>query len=71
MGAPVVRPLKTPERSSTLSSSFLLVATALCPGLRLSSSLWMSSAESRSPAGHPSTTAPTHLPWLSPKLVTL
>src|SRR5579875_3162541 len=67
MGAPVVLPLKVPERISTLSSSFLCVETMDCPGFLRSTICLTSSSESSSPAGHPSRETPTHLPWLSPK----
>ena len=69
IGAPVVIPLKIPERISTLSASALVVTAILFPGLLLSRSLWISSSVMARPAGHPSMMAPTHLPWLSPKLV--
>ena len=70
MGEPVVRPLKTPERILIRSSSFRGVVTELCPGLRLSSSFWMSSSETGMPEGRPSSIAPTACPWLSPNVVT-
>ena len=54
---------------STMSSSFLWVDTGLLPGLLLSSMGWTSLSASGRPAGHPSRTAPTYLPWLSPMLV--
>ena len=69
IGAPVVYPLNTPARISTTSPSFLCVETSDWPGLLKSSIFCISFSFNSSPAGQPSSTAPTHLPWLSPKLV--
>ena len=70
MGAPVVRPSKTPERISTSSGSRRWVVCLDWPGLRRSRSRCKSASESASPGGQPSTTPPMAGPWLSPKPVT-
>ena len=66
---PVVRPSNTPDNMRTASGSLRCVVNLLCPGLRASRKGWMSSSDSVSPGGHPSTTAPIAGPWLSPQVV--
>ena len=70
MGAPVVIPSNTPERISTVSASSRADVREDVPGRLRSSSGWISAAVNASRAGHPSMTAPTAGPWLSPKVVT-
>jgi hypothetical protein len=70
IGAPVVRPSNTPERISTVSDSRRWVTWRDVPGLRRSSSAWMSAAEISRPGGQPSTTQPIAGPWDSPNEVT-
>ncbi len=71
MGAPVVRPSKTPERISARSSSFLGVEALPAPGLRRFRYGWISSSLRASPAGQPSMTTPNAFPWDSPQVVIL
>src|SRR5262245_14788267 len=54
----------------TASGSRRWVTNLPCPGRRLSSHTWMSSACSGMPGGQPSTTQPIAGPWLSPQVVT-
>ena len=68
---PVVLPSNTPDRISTRSSSCRCVTWRDVPGLRRSSSGWMSASDSVIPGGQPSTTQPIAGPWLSPKDVTV
>src|SRR4030042_469378 len=70
-GAPVVKPPATPERISTPSFSRRDVEAAPAPARRRSKAGWISVTSRGRPAGQPSTMTPTHLPWLSPKLVTV
>ncbi len=70
MGVPRVRPSNTPERICTLSCSWRGEVSSLCPGLRRSSSRWISAASSGSPGGQPSITAPMAGPCDSPQVVT-
>src|SRR5438270_6894220 len=70
IGVPVVRPSNTPERISTVSDSRRCVTCLDVPGLRRSSSRWMSAASSKSPGGQPSITHPIAGPCDSPKEVT-
>src|SRR5688572_33349059 len=70
MAVPVVRPSYTPDRISTASDSRRCVTWREEPGLRRSSSRWISSFESSSPGGQPSTTPPWAGPCDSPKEVT-
>ena len=53
-----------------MSVSLRGVVMRLCPGLRLSSSICISSCEIGTRGGHPSITHPTPPPWLSPNVVT-
>src|SRR5512141_1670531 len=71
IGVPVVLPSYTPERISTLSSSWRCVTWREVPGLRRSRSGWMSASESSIPGGQPSITQPIAGPWDSPKVVTV
>src|SRR5271157_5912821 len=71
IGVPVVSPSKTPERISTRSFSARGLVMALWPGLRRSSSFWMSSTARAIPGGAPSITTPMPGPWLSPNVVTV
>src|SRR5438105_6030132 len=70
IGVPVVHPSNTPERISTVSDSRRCVTCRDVPGLRRSSSRWMSAASSKSPGGQPSITHPIAGPCDSPKEVT-
>ena len=76
MGVPVVtwpwvrESWNTPERMRTASGSWRWVTNFPCPGRRLSSQTWISSAVSGRFGGQPSTTQPIAGPWLSPKVVT-
>ena len=67
---PVVRPSNTPDRISTVSGSRRCVTCRDVPGLRRSSSRWMSASASASPGGQPSTTQPIAGPCDSPNDVT-
>ena len=70
MGVPVVLPSNTPERISTVSDSRRCVTWRDVPGLRRSSSRWMSEAARATPGGQPSTTQPIAGPCDSPNDVT-
>src|SRR5437868_5943620 len=70
IGVPVVRPSNAPERLSTVSAWRRCVTCRDVPGLRRSSSGWMSAASSKSPGGQPSITHPIAGPCDSPKEVT-
>ena len=61
--------LEVPERILTRSASRRWVVNLLVPGLRASRNGWMAVSASGSPGGHPSTTAPSAGPWLSPQVV--
>src|SRR5688572_11109895 len=69
IGVPVVLPSNVPERILTRSASRRWVVNLLVPGLRASRNGWIASSSSASPGGHPSTTAPSAGPWLSPQVV--
>jgi len=71
IGVPVVTPSNTPERISTVSGSRRWVTWREVPGLRRSSSAWMSASQIASPGGQPSTMQPIAGPWDSPKEVTV
>jgi hypothetical protein len=71
MGVPRDFPSKIPDRISGSSASAREVEGPPAPGLRRASSPRIKSAEIASPAGQPSTTQPTAVPWLSPKVITL
>jgi hypothetical protein len=62
--------LEDPERISTSSGSRRCVTWREVPGLRRSSSAWMSAALIASPGGQPSTTQPIAGPCDSPNEVT-
>lgn len=68
MGEPRVLPSNTPERISQTSPSFRGVTMSLWPGLRRSSSRWMSSGVISSSGGQPSIFTPTPIPWDSPQV---
>ena len=68
IGVPVVRPSNTPDKISTVSSSFLGVAKRFCPGFLLSRYFCISPSLRERPAGQPSTTTPTPAPWDSPQV---
>src|SRR3989338_9821694 len=55
-----------PDSISTASSSFLPLVRGLCPCLLLSSCSCISAALAATPAGQPSISTPTLLPWLLP-----
>ena len=69
MGVPVVSPSNTPESRRIWSGSLRAVAPKPWPGLRRSSSAWMTASVRGMPAGQPSTTPPRPGPWDSPKVV--
>ncbi|MOA56031.1 hypothetical protein D3C78_1799380 [compost metagenome] len=71
IGVPVVLPSYTPDRISTVSGSRRWVTWRLVPGLRRSSSAWMSASDRVMPGGQPSTMQPIPGPWLSPNEVTV
>src|SRR5216117_2786643 len=71
IGVPVVLPSYTPERISTLSSSWRCVTWRDVPGFLRSRSGWMSFSLSSIPGGQPSTTQPIAGPCDSPKVVTV
>jgi hypothetical protein len=67
---PVASSVKTPDRIFTWSGSWRWVVKRDWPGLRRSSSAWISAASRGIMGGHPSMTQPSAGPWLSPKVVT-
>ena len=69
IGVPVVLPSNTPERMRTASASRRCVVNLDWPGRRASRKGWIEPSSSFSPGGHPSTTAPSAGPWLSPQVV--
>src|SRR5437588_10948688 len=71
IGVPVVLPSYTPERISTLSSSWRCVTWRDVPGFLRSRSGWMSASLSTIPGGQPSTTQPIAGPCDSPNVVTV
>jgi len=71
MGAPVLFPLKIPDKNSGMSSSLRGVVPFGTPPLRRSISVTKSSTDNAIPGGQPSTTMPTAGPCDSPKILTL
>ena len=63
----MVTPSTTPEISSGISASFLVVAVLSLPGALLD--IWVIKASKSifTPDGKPSSVQPTAGPWLSPK----
>src|SRR5690606_39274984 len=69
IAVPVVLPSNVPDRILTRSASRRCVVNLLVPGLRASRNGWIAASLIGSPGGHPSTTAPSAGPWLSPQVV--